>query len=122
MSPGCLVPGLPRATVCQASLPCAENNVKRNPNLDQHARPLLRALPAKRLGTAAVEFAMVVPLIALLTLGMFELGRAMIVKNILSDAARKGCRTGIRSGGNSATISNDVNSILSDNNIDPKQC
>jgi Flp pilus assembly protein TadG len=71
-----------------------------------------------RCGVAAVEFAIVAAIIFVpLLLGMFELGRAVQVKTILSDAARKGCRTGIRPGKSNADITADVNNILSDNNI-----
>jgi Flp pilus assembly protein TadG len=48
---------------------------------------------------------------------MFEMGRAIMVKNMLTDAARKGCRTGVTSTGTYQGIINDVNNILSDNNI-----
>jgi Flp pilus assembly protein TadG len=62
---------------------------------------------------------MVAPFLAIVMIGMLELGRAMIVKMVLSDAARKGCRVGILAGGSSANITSNVNNILTDNSIDP---
>ena len=41
----------------------------------------------------------------------------MMVKEILTDAARKGCRTGILPGGTNATVTSDVNAVLTNNNI-----
>jgi len=51
-----------------------------------------------RLGTAAVEFALIAPLFWILIVGMFEVSRALMVKEILTDSARKACRTAILPG------------------------
>jgi Flp pilus assembly protein TadG len=45
-----------------------------------------------RKGTAAVEFALVAPLLCGLILGMLELGRAIQVQQALTNAVREGCR------------------------------
>lgn len=45
-----------------------------------------------RKGTAVVEFAMVVPLFALMLVGMLEIGRNVQVHQIASNAAREGAR------------------------------
>jgi Flp pilus assembly protein TadG len=72
---------------------------------------------AWRRGTAAVEFAILAPFLTILILGTFELARGIMVKQILNDAARKGCRTGIQPlKGNSDVIA-DVNNVLTDNGI-----
>ncbi|WP_345037913.1 TadE family protein [Georgenia daeguensis] len=44
-------------------------------------------------GAAAVEFALIVPILLLLVLGITEFGRAYNVQTTLSDAARAGVRT-----------------------------
>jgi Flp pilus assembly protein TadG len=44
-------------------------------------------------GAAVVEFALVVPLLLLLVLGIAEFGRAYNVQSIISGAAREGVRT-----------------------------
>jgi Flp pilus assembly protein TadG len=56
-----------------------------------------RHLPStrsKRRGVAAVEFAAVLPLLLLLLLGIWELGRIIHVQIILNNAARDGARLG----------------------------
>jgi Flp pilus assembly protein TadG len=55
------------------------------------------SLPAKasrRRGAAVVEFALVGSLLVLLIFGMIELGRAIMVLQLLNNAARHGCREG----------------------------
>jgi Flp pilus assembly protein TadG len=77
-----------------------------------------RVAPPARRGAAAVEFAVVASLLLVPSLlGMFEIGRAVQARTILSDAARIGARTGIKAGATSANITSDVNTVLSDNNI-----
>jgi hypothetical protein len=68
----------------------------------------------RRLGSAVAEFAILSPFLAMVILGMFELGRAMMVKNQLSDAARKACRTGIKRDKGNTDIVNEVDNIMSD--------
>jgi Flp pilus assembly protein TadG len=62
-----------------------------------------------------VEFALLAPFLASLVVGMCELGRAVMVKDVLTNAARKGCRTGITLTKTYQNIMDDVNNILSDN-------
>ena len=62
----------------------------------------LKTRPAahRRPGTAVVELAVVLPLLTLLLVGVWELGRMVQVKQVLSNAAREGARraaTGTRS-------------------------
>ena len=45
-----------------------------------------------RKGTAAVEFALVAPLLCIMILGMLEMGRALQVQQALTNAVREGCR------------------------------
>jgi Flp pilus assembly protein TadG len=71
-----------------------------------------------RAAIAAVEMAFIVPVLATIALGMFELSRGVMVREILTGAARKGCRTGIiHQYGNSDIIS-DVTNIMQDNGFD----
>jgi Flp pilus assembly protein TadG len=70
-----------------------------------------------RWAAAATEFAFLSPLLAALIMGMAEMGRATMVKDILTDAARKGCRTGAWPTKGYTDIINDVNNILSDQSI-----
>jgi Flp pilus assembly protein TadG len=52
----------------------------------------MHSRPSARPGVAAVEFAVVLPLIFLLLLGTWEVARLVQVQGILSNAAREGAR------------------------------
>ena len=49
-----------------------------------------------RLGSSAVEFAVIAPLMILFTFGLVEVGRLMLVKQIATHATREGARAAIR--------------------------
>jgi Flp pilus assembly protein TadG len=72
----------------------------------------------RRSGSATVEFALVAPFMAMILMGTFELGRAMMVKSILSDAARKACRTGIKRDKGNSDIVNEAINVMNDNGFD----
>jgi Flp pilus assembly protein TadG len=46
-------------------------------------------------GQGLTEFAIVLPLLVLIILGLFDLGYATFLNNMLANAAREGARTGI---------------------------
>lgn len=46
-------------------------------------------------GEALVEFALVLPILLVLSLGMMDFGRAFHAKSLLDQAAREGCRLAI---------------------------
>jgi len=46
----------------------------------------------QRRGVAAVEFAIVLPIFVIMTLGMIELGRAVNIQQTLTNASREGAR------------------------------
>jgi Flp pilus assembly protein TadG len=70
-----------------------------------------------RSGIAVAEFAILSPFIAFLVIGMCEMGRAVMVKDILTNASRKGCRTGATAFRVYDDIINDATNILNDNNL-----
>jgi len=78
---------------------------------------MCRPPQSRRRAAASVEFAVLAPFLFFLAMGAFEVGRAIMVREVLTDAARKGCRTGALPGNASANIIADVNDILTDNNI-----
>jgi Flp pilus assembly protein TadG len=71
-----------------------------------------------RSGVAAVEMAFIVPILALIALGMFELSRGVMVREILTGAARKGCRTGIIHQYGNSNIISDATNVMQDNGFD----
>jgi Flp pilus assembly protein TadG len=62
--------------------------------------------------------AMVAPLLGMIMVGMLECSRGVMVKETLSNAARKGCRTGIQRTTASSDIYNDCVNIMRDNGFD----
>jgi Flp pilus assembly protein TadG len=54
--------------------------------------------PRRRRGSAAVEFAVVAPLLFAVVLGLVEFGRAMMVQQTVVSAAREACRVAILPG------------------------
>ena len=50
---------------------------------------------SKRLGAAIVETAFVLPIFFTVVLGVVEFGKAFMVSNLLTNAAREGCRLAI---------------------------
>ncbi|HUY37006.1 MAG TPA: TadE/TadG family type IV pilus assembly protein [Pirellulales bacterium] len=71
----------------------------------------------RRRGAAAVEMALLAPIFCTVAMGIFEIGRAEMVRSCLSDAARAGCRTGVKPGQGNADIIADVNDILTNEGI-----
>ncbi len=57
-----------------------------------------------RRGAAATEMALVLPVFIMLILGMFELGRALMIKQSLTYAAQDACRVAILDGSTLASV------------------
>jgi Flp pilus assembly protein TadG len=70
-----------------------------------------------RSGASAVELAILLPFLGILVVGMLEIGRALVVKEVLSDAAQKGCRTAALPGKSNADVQADVDDIMTDNGV-----
>ena len=66
----------------------------------------------RRRGVAAVEMALVLPVFITLTLGVVELGRAIMVAQIMTNAAREAARMAIIDGSSNTTVSNSAKSFL----------
>lgn len=65
---------------------------------------LCRSSRLSRRGTAAVEFAVVAPLLMLLVFGMVEYGRLVMVQQVLTNASREGARTAILAGSSADSV------------------
>jgi Flp pilus assembly protein TadG len=76
-----------------------------------------RSTKGRRSGAATVEFALLTPFLFFLVLGTFEVARGIMIKQLLNDAARKACRTGVLPGKSDSDITAAVNNIMSDNNL-----
>ena len=72
---------------------------------------------AKRKGTAAVEFALVLPVYLTLLLGVLEFARLGMAMQILTTAAHEGCRLAALPGFTATDAQNRVNAVLSGSGI-----
>jgi Flp pilus assembly protein TadG len=73
---------------------------------------LCRICRKYRRGTAAVEFALVAPLLFLLILGMIEFGRVLMVQQLITNASREGARRGVLDGATTGEITTAVQGYL----------
>jgi len=74
---------------------------------------LCRLCRRNRGGAAAVEFALVAPVFFGFTLGMVEIGRGVMVQQILTNASREGCRQSVLDGATTSAVNTFVKSYLS---------
>lgn len=68
----------------------------------------------RRAGVAAVEFALLAPILALLVVGSIDFGRQMEVANMLTSAAREGVRKGITPNAEESEVTGAVSAYLTD--------
>lgn len=78
-------------------------------NLEQ----LYRRCRINRQGAAAVEFALVAPVFLVMVFGMIEFGRAVMVQQLLVNAAREGVRVAVLDGTTAAVAQAKATSYLS---------
>ena len=71
-------------------------------------RSRVRARRSLRGGVAAVEFALVAPLFFLLVIGVIEIGRALMVQQVLINASRVGARRAVMMSSSVAAVTNAV--------------
>jgi hypothetical protein len=57
-----------------------------------------------QLGQSAVEFALIMPVLVLILMGVFDFGRAFYAYSVVANAAREGARVGIFSAATDAQI------------------
>jgi Flp pilus assembly protein TadG len=72
---------------------------------------------ARRAGAACVEFTVAGLVFFILILGTFEIGRALMVQHLLTNAAREGCRVGVLQGKSSTQITTAAVNRLADQGI-----
>jgi Flp pilus assembly protein TadG len=75
-----------------------------------------RTRPRRR-GAAMIEFALVLPLLVTIMMGIIEFGRAMTVQTILTNAAREGARNAILAGATDTGVQTAVTTYLSNSGI-----
>ena len=76
-----------------------------------------RARRSGRSGAALVEMAVVFPLLLTMILGMIEMARLGMVSQLLTTAAREGCRVAVIQGKTQADVQARVNAVLAGSGI-----
>jgi Flp pilus assembly protein TadG len=71
----------------------------------------------RRRGAAAVEFAIVAPIFFMLFCGMIEFGRAIMVEQIITNAAREGARVAVLDGASTTSVTTQVTNYLTSANL-----
>ncbi len=71
-------------------------------------------LTRDRRGAALVEMAIVLPVFLMVVLGIIEFGRAMMVSNLLTNAARDGARLAIVTGTSNSQVTSAVQQFLTE--------
>ena len=67
----------------------------------------------RRSGASAVEFALVAPLFVALTMGQLESSRLGMVAQLLTTAAREGCRVAVIPGNTQSDVQARIDAVLS---------
>jgi Flp pilus assembly protein TadG len=70
-----------------------------------------------RPATLVVEFTFVVPVFFIFLFGIVEIGRGCMVKSLMTNAARSGCRAGILQGTTNSDVTTAVASALGDQSL-----
>lgn len=68
--------------------------------------------PARRPGAAIVELALILPIFFMVVLGIVEFGRAMMVGQLVTNAARQGARLAIVEGSTNTTVQTAIEDFL----------
>lgn len=66
----------------------------------------------RRRGAALVEVALVLPIFIMVTLGIIEFGRAMMVSQLVTNAAREGAREAIIDGSTNTKVRTSITNFL----------
>lgn len=86
--------------------------------MSQRNSRIRRSKKAKnRLGAAVVEFAIVAPVMIMMTMGMMEIGRVVMVKQMLVNASREGARLAVLPDSSTSDVTTYVGDVLNDQGI-----
>src|SRR3954463_12047267 len=76
-----------------------------------------RGNKGRRAGASSIEMAIIAPVFVTLILGQIESARLGMVAQLLTTAAREGCRVAVISGKTQADVQSRVNSVLTGSGI-----
>jgi Flp pilus assembly protein TadG len=82
-----------------------------------HVEKSCRSSNQKRLGAAAVEFAIVAPLFFLLVFGMVEFGRMVMIQQVITNASREGARKAVLDGSTASDVKSSVVTYMANGGV-----
>jgi len=88
-----------------------------HPGSPNRLEQVCRLCRRKRRAAAAVEFAVVAPVFFLLTFGIIEFGRMVMVQQIITNASREGARVAVLDGTTASEVVGKVTDYLSGSSI-----
>ena len=71
-----------------------------------------KTIEKRRRGAAMVEMAVCFPVFMLILLGIVEFGRALMVSQMLTNAAREGCRTAVIEGSTNSDVESRIDNVV----------
>ena len=78
---------------------------------------MIRRKGPKRKGASAVEMAFIAPVFVALVMGIIESSRLGMVSQLLTTAAREGCRVAVIYGSSQATVQARIDEVLAGSGI-----
>ena len=66
----------------------------------------------RRRGAVTVEMALVLPIFTMLVFGIIEFGRGFMIMQLVTNAAREGCRRGIIDGSTNTDVTNYIQTFM----------
>ena len=77
---------------------------------------------SERRGAATVEMALVLPVFFMVMLGIVEVGRAFMVSQLLTNAAREGSRVAIMTNSTNTEVTNTITDIVQASRLCSRRC
>jgi len=71
-----------------------------------------KTIGKRRRGAAMVEMAVCFPVFMLILLGIMEFGRALMVSQMLTNAAREGCRSAVIEGATNSDVESRIDDVV----------
>jgi Flp pilus assembly protein TadG len=95
-------------TICRGQ---SARKVKRMQNIP-FVRRHSKTIGKRRRGAAMVEMAVCFPVFMLILLGIMEFGRALMVSQMLTNAAREGCRSAVIEGATNSDVESRIDDVV----------
>lgn len=93
------------------------NTITRSSTVGTYSVGPAPGMRSGRRGTATIELAVLAPVLIVLMLGILEVGRAIMVSQMVTDAAREGARRATIIGGSDTTAKNAVTNYLTQTGV-----